>query len=235
MQQELRFQCRQQRSLEAITWRVGRRCAGKLLRIKKRSLISPAHLPFRFKAPTEVLFTLNQPPSALVYFYHCLYQTTSPFVSNRHEVMLLVTGICPVVLLLCQPRHVYQANFRQFSVNITHQMSFQLYFFHWIWALWLSPTQFPLRFLLGRVVCKLPPYRIYPCVKEAGIPSHHPYFPSFCFPQLEGRVVPSHIFSCPWCRSLHVVPIAPCSQIFTLTLCRIKLAESWPTVWMLRI
>lgn len=139
MQQELRFQCRHQRSLEAITWWIGRRCAGKLLRIKMRSLISPAHLPFRIKAPTEVLFTPNQPPSALVYFYHCLCQTTSPFVSNRHEVMLPVTGICPVVLLLCQPRHVYQANFRQFFVNITHQISFQLYFFHWIWALWLSP------------------------------------------------------------------------------------------------
>lgn len=145
MQQELRFQCRHQRSLEAITWWVGRRCAGKLLRIKMRSLISPAHLPFRIKAPTEVLFTLNQPPSALVYFYHCLCQTTSPFVSNRHEVMLPVTGICPVVLLLCQPRQMY---IKPTSDN----------------SLWILLTKYPFNctFFTESEHCGCPPYSVSP-------------------------------------------------------------------------
>lgn len=119
--------------------------------------------------------------------------------------MLPVTGSCPAALdfhaeevsSLCRPSRVNQANLRESLVNISPQMFSQLWLFHWIWALWLVPSCNSLpetSFLLGLVVCRLPPTTIRPCVKAVGIPSHHPCFPSFCFPRLEGAVIHSSRF-----------------------------------------
>lgn len=70
---------------------------------------------------------MNQPPSVLVSLYRSVCETTSSFLANRHDIILPMTVLdhnAEEVSFLCRPRHVHQANFRQFSVNITHPMSF---------------------------------------------------------------------------------------------------------------
>lgn len=72
---------------------------GSCLGLKRDHWFPPHICPAVFKRPLRSSSPrFNLPPSALIYLYRCLCQTTSPFVPNRHEVMLPVRESCPAVL-----------------------------------------------------------------------------------------------------------------------------------------